>query len=185
MERIEPSIIDSIVPHATKQFPVGPDCSSKPNHMEASNPNCGGRDAIHHFSCIDCSIREIPNLSGHRAACSSIDKDSDPVCTDNKKEFDEVSVTEEDLNENGSRIKTATNSGKTSVSSIAEVRDEQHFSATKLNSTSAIQAELEIAKAGRELAEKQAAEEKGKNKLLASELQGMFQRGVDHYKAGW
>ncbi|XP_042377724.1 uncharacterized protein LOC121970820 isoform X1 [Zingiber officinale] len=203
---------NSIVPHATKQCLVGPDCSSKPNHKEASNPNCAsicnkhGTEAIQKNSpdcsskpnhmeasnpncgsiCNKCGIREIPNPSWHCAACSSTDKNSDPVCTDNKKKIDEVFVTEEDLNENGSR----TNSGKTLVSSIAEGRAEfSHLSeqlnniSQQLNFMSAIQAELVVAKAGREAAEMQAAEERGKSELLASELE-CAKVELINYKAG-
>ncbi|KAG6515796.1 hypothetical protein ZIOFF_026226 [Zingiber officinale] len=58
---------------------------------------------------------EIPNGSWHCAACSSTDKDSALVCTDNKKKVHEVSVTEEDLDKNGNGIKTAIDSGEISV----------------------------------------------------------------------
>ncbi|KAG6515247.1 hypothetical protein ZIOFF_025632 [Zingiber officinale] len=122
---------NSIVPRATKQFSVGPDFSTKPDRMEVSNPNCasicnkcrteanGGNSIAcggNIFSCGGNSVREIPNQSCHCAVCPSTDKDSDPVCKDNKKEFYKVSVTEEDLDENGCGIKAATNSGETLVS---------------------------------------------------------------------
>ncbi|XP_042385065.1 PHD finger protein EHD3-like isoform X1 [Zingiber officinale] len=122
---------NSIVPRATKQFSVGPDFSTKPDRMEVSNPNCasicnkcrteanGGNSIAcggNSFSCGGNSVREIPNQSCHCAVCPSTDKDSDPVCKDNKKEFYKVSVTEEDLDENGCGIKAATNSGETLVS---------------------------------------------------------------------
>ncbi|KAG6468159.1 hypothetical protein ZIOFF_072730 [Zingiber officinale] len=60
-------------------------------------------------------LLEIPNGSWHCAACSSTDKDSALVCTDNKKKVHEVSVTEEDLDKNGNGIKTAIDSGEISV----------------------------------------------------------------------
>ncbi|KAG6476398.1 hypothetical protein ZIOFF_065638 [Zingiber officinale] len=63
-------------------------------------------------------VREIPNGSWHCAACSSTDKDSALVCTDNKKKVHEVSVTEEDLDKNGNGIKTAIDSGEISVPSM-------------------------------------------------------------------
>ncbi|KAG6525605.1 hypothetical protein ZIOFF_015567 [Zingiber officinale] len=63
----------------------------------------------------DPRSREIPNGSWHCAACSSTDKDSALVCTDNKKKAHEVSVTEEDLDKNGNGIKTTIDSGEISV----------------------------------------------------------------------
>ncbi|XP_074573313.1 PHD finger protein EHD3-like [Curcuma longa] len=139
---------NSVVTHAVKQLTVGPVCSTKPDHMESSNRNCAssckkceteangdnslpcdGCKAMYHFSCIDYSIKEIPTRSWFCAACRSKDKNSaDPVCTGNKKGSlhqncvvcDRLEVPEitEDLDENGSRIKTVTYSGETSVSSM-------------------------------------------------------------------
>ncbi|KAG6532065.1 hypothetical protein ZIOFF_005903 [Zingiber officinale] len=72
----------------------------------------GEKDDYFSFKLV---LLEIPNGSWHCAACSSTDKDSALVCTDNKKKVHEVSVTEEDLDKNGNGIKTAIDSGEISV----------------------------------------------------------------------
>ncbi|XP_042393311.1 PHD finger protein EHD3-like isoform X2 [Zingiber officinale] len=139
---------NSVVTHAVKQLTAGPDCSTKPDHMESSNRNCtstckkceaeangdnslpcDGCNAMYHFSCIDYSIKDIPTRSWFCAACRLHHKNSaDPVYTGNKKRSfhrncvvcDRLEFPEiaEDLDENGSPTKTVTYSGDTSVSSM-------------------------------------------------------------------
>ncbi|KAG6483920.1 hypothetical protein ZIOFF_060706 [Zingiber officinale] len=91
------------------------DVSWIPGHSVKGFRTNGSISEAQFFVSTDYSIREIPNGSWHCAACSSTDKDSALVCTDNKKKVHEVSVTEEDLDKNGNGIKTAIDSGEISV----------------------------------------------------------------------
>ncbi|CAL9158659.1 unnamed protein product [Musa hybrid cultivar] len=126
----------------------GSDCSTKPGQTEAADVYkaftckqcgmkaneecslfCDGCEAVYHFSCIKPAIEEISTPSWFCAACSKNNKDSaDQACAETTKgslhqncvvcDRLEVSESLEDLDENGSRTRLATDSGESSVSSM-------------------------------------------------------------------
>ncbi|URE00384.1 PHD-finger [Musa troglodytarum] len=126
----------------------GSDCSTKPDQTEVADVYkaftckqcgmkaneecslfCDGCEAVYHFSCIEPAIEEISTPSWFCAACSKNNKDStDQACTETTKgslhqncvvcDRLEVSESLEDLDENGSRTRLATDSGESSVSSM-------------------------------------------------------------------
>ncbi|RRT37987.1 hypothetical protein B296_00057567, partial [Ensete ventricosum] len=126
----------------------GSDCSTKPDQTEAADVYkaftckqcgmkaneecslfCDGCEAVYHFSCIKPAIEEISTPSWFCDGCSKNKKDSaDQADTEPTKgslhqncvvcDRLEVSESLEDLDENGSRTRLATDSGESSVSSM-------------------------------------------------------------------